>query len=294
VSATQNEVSEKTINQANRPTTSRTVTRPNSFIFTLYGDFVHRDPALAEELWVGSIIRLMSQFEISEQAVRQGVSRMSRQGWLTARKHGPRSYYALTDRGRTRIETISPRIYGPLVEWDGNWRVLTYAVSERNREGRDRLRKDLTVLGWAPLSASTWISPNADLEAARGAAQADGVLTDVDLFAAAHRGPRSDRELVERCWNVPEIAERYRAFIASYRPRLDGERLREPLADREAFVERMWLVHDFRKFTYLDPGLPSALLPPHWPGTAATALFRTYYAALAPKAQRFFTQALQS
>lgn len=269
----------------------RPVTRPNSFIYTLFGDFVHRDPTSHEELWVGGLIRLMGEFGLSEQAVRQAVSRMSRQGWLVGRKHGNRSYYSLTDRGRRRVEAISPRIYGPVVEWDGRWRMLTYSIAESNREGRDGLRKDLTVLGWAPLSASTWLTPNDALEGARNAAEANGVLENVDLFTGEYFGPHTDRELLETCWDLPAIAEQYRGFIAHYEPRLQNERARGALDEGEAFVERMWLVHDYRKFTYVDPGLPSTLLPAHWPGTVAAALFREYYALISAKAERHFRKA---
>lgn len=269
----------------------RTVTRPNSFIYTLFGDFVHRDPTANGELWVGGLIRLMAEFGISEAAVRQAVSRMSRQGWLGAAKRGNRSYYTLTERGRRRVEAISPRIYGPVVEWDGRWRMLTYSVAESRREGRDGLRKDLTVLGWAPLSASTWLSPNDALDAARNAAEANGVLENVDLFVGEYRGPHTDRELLERCWDLPAIAEQYREFITRYEPRLHDERAQHALRDDDAFVERMWLVHDYRKFTYLDPGLPSTLLPAHWPGTVAAATFREYYALISGKAEHFFRSA---
>jgi phenylacetic acid degradation operon negative regulatory protein len=271
----------------------RPVTRPNSFIYTLFGDFVHRIPAAREELWVGGLIRLMAEFGISEAAVRQAVSRMSRQGWLRAVRRGSRSYYALTDRGRKRVEAVSPRIYGPVVEWDGRWRMLTYSVPESRRDGRDGLRKDLTVLGWAPLSASTWISPNDALEAARGAADANGVLESVDLFVAEYRGPQTDRALLERCWDLDRIAAQYREFIVRYEPRLHNERAAHVLRDDEAFVERMWLVHDYRKFTYVDPGLPSTLLPAHWPGTTAAALFREYYALISNKAEHFFRAAME-
>lgn len=266
----------------------RPVTRPNSLIFTLFGDFVREG-----ELWAGGLIRLMAEFGPSEQAVRQAISRMSRQGWLAARKHGNRSFYVLTPRGRGRVETLSPRIYGPVVEWDGRWRLLTYAVPESKREGRDGLRKDLAVLGWAPLSASVWISPTDTLDGARAAAESNGVLDDVHLFAGEYRGPHADRRLVERCWDLPAIAAQYREFLAYYEPRLHAERARAALHEDEAFVERLWLVHDYRKFTYVDPGLPSTLLPPHWPGTAAAALFRAYYAAISRKAQRFFDRAAQ-
>ncbi len=271
----------------------RPVTRPTSFIYTLFGDFVHRDGSARRDLWVGSLIVLMSEFGLSDAAIRQAVSRMSRQGWLAASRRRARSYYALTERGRARVEALSPRIYGPVVEWDGRWRMLTYSVAEIKREGRDGLRKDLTVLGWAPLSASTWISPHDALAAARAAADANGVIENVDLFAGEYAGPQTDRDLLEKCWNLPAIAAQYKAFVAAYEPKLRAERLRGSLPDDRAFVERMWLVHDYRKFTYVDPGLPSTLLPAHWPGTAAAAVFREYYTLISTKAERFFHASLE-
>jgi phenylacetic acid degradation operon negative regulatory protein len=269
---------------------TRGVTRPTSFIFTLYGDMVHR---LAGDgsLWIGDLVRLMAPFGVSEAAVRQSVSRMSRQGWLVARRLGNRAYYAVTERGRRRIDELSPRIYGPVIEWDGRWRMLTYSVSEAQREQRDRLRKDLAVLGWAPLSSSTWISPADGLAAAREAAEAIGVLDAVDLFSASYGGPLSDRELLEKCWDLESIALAYRDFIVRFEPHLARERESGSLSDEAAFVERLWLVHDYRKFVYTDPGLPSELLPPHWPGTMAAAVFREYYTAVDAKSMRYLSGA---
>jgi phenylacetic acid degradation operon negative regulatory protein len=266
----------------------RPVTRPNSFIFTLYGDMVHR---LAGDgaLWIGGLIRLMASFGVSPQAVRQAVSRMTRQGWLVARREGNLAFYMVTARGRRRIEELSPRIYGPVIEWDGRWRLLSYALGETaQRQVRDRLRKELAALGWAQLSSSTWISPSDALQAAREAADATAALEAIHLFESEYRGPLTDRALLERCWNVDSIASAYREFISRYRPRFDLELAGGELSDEGAFVERLWLVHDYRKFAYLDPGLPSELLPAHWPGTAAAALFREYYAALEKKSQRYF------
>ena len=239
-------------------------------------------------LWIGALIRLMSSFGISAPAVRQAVSRMSRQGWLTARRQGNRAFYAVTERGRRRIKELEPRIYGPVIEWDGRWRLLGYAIGEEHRQRRERLRKELGALGWATLSPSTWISPSDTLTAAREAARATLTLDAVHLFTSEYQGPLSDRELLERCWDVPAIASAYRQFIERYAPRLERERERAELSDEGALVERLWLVHDYRKFAYLDPGLPSELLPAHWPGTAAAALFREHYAAIDVKSQRYF------
>jgi phenylacetic acid degradation operon negative regulatory protein len=252
----------------------RQVARANSFIFTLYGDMVVRLSSDGS-LWIGALIALMRSFGVSAAAVRQAVSRMSREGWLAVRRQGNRAYYRVTERGRRRIEELTPRIYGPVIEWDGLWRLLSYAIGEAQRKRREQLRKELAALGWAQLSTTTWISPS-------------GTLGGVNLFAGEYRGPQSDRELLERCWDVGAIAAAYRDFIVRYEPRLRRERERGDLTDEAAFVERLWLVHDYRKFAYLDPGLPSELLPAHWPGTTAAALFREYYAAIDVKSQRYF------
>lgn len=267
--------------------TERQVARPNSFIFTLYGDMVARRPGHGA-LWIGALIRMMAPFGVTSAAVRQAVSRMSRQGWLLAERQGKRAFYRVTERGRRRIDELSPRIYGPVIEWDGRWRLLTYAIGEARRKRREQLRKELAALGWAQLSPTTWISPSDTIIAAREAALATGTLAAVNLFTSEYRGPLSDRQLLERSWNVEEIAAAYRRFIALYEPRLRAEREQSKLTDESAFVERLWLVHDYRKFAYLDPGLPSELLPAHWPGTSAAAVFREYYAAIDAKSQRYF------
>lgn len=271
------------------PAQVRPVTRPNSIIFTLYGDFVHR---YGDTLWIGSLVRLMAEFGLSEAAVRQAVSRMSRQGWLRAVKNGNRASYALTERGIVRVEAIAPRIYEPAAEWDGRWRLLSYAIPEKNRERRDRLRKDLVLLGLAPLSPSTWISPRDIAAAMRETAQAHQVAKHVHFFLAEYAGPLSDSELLQRSWDLDSLAAAYREFIDFYSPRLVSERATGALLPSPAFVERVWLVQDFRRFLYLDPGLPSALLPPHWPGSVASALFREYYRLISSKATHFFESIL--
>lgn len=267
------------------PPEMRQITRPNSFIYTLMGDLVRY---YGGEIWVGSLTRLMAEFRLSEQAVRQAVSRMSRQGWITARKVGNRSYYAMTERGVERVERVSRRIYLlPENSWDGKWRMLAYTIPERLRNGRDRLRKDLTLLGFAPLSSSLFISPRDSLDAARDAAQAHELTGYIDLFLSESRGPHGDRHIIERCWDLGAIAREYGEFILTYEQRL-AELRANHLEDAQAFVEREWLVHDFRKFVYRDPGLPASLLAEDWPARRAGMLFREVYEVLKPQALRFF------
>ena len=199
----------------------RQVARPISFIFTLYGDMVHRLSSDGS-LWIGALIRLMSSFGVSAPAVRQAVSRMTRQGWLFARREGNRAFYSVTERGRRRIEELSPRIYGPVIDWDGKWRLISYAIGEAHRKRRERLRKELSALGWAQLSPTTWISPSDTLAAAREAAEATRTLDAVNLFTSEYRGPLSDRALLERCWNVGQFRIRRKREPAVRDARLPG------------------------------------------------------------------------
>ena len=263
--------------------------RAASLIFTLYGDFGSRSNG---ELPVGSLISLMSDLGFAAQAVRQALSRMVAQGWLYRSHKSGRSCYALTARGEARIAEVAPRIYEPATEWDGRWRIVVYGISERARALRDRLRKDLTLLGLAPLAPAVWISPRDVRDAILELAKQPELARSTHLFAGEYEGPLSDRQLLARCWDLERIAGAYREFIAQQEPRFQRERSTHALNDREAFIERLRLVQDFRKFLYIDPGLPSTLLPPHWPGSVASGLFRQYYALIAHKADRFFNAAL--
>lgn len=274
---------EASVNPGRRP-----IRHPNSFIFTLYGDLVHQgEQGERSALWVGTLIALLAPFGVSPAAVRQAVSRLARQGWLDVRRERNRAYYSVTQRGRRRIAELSPRIYGPVIEWDGRWRVLAYAGAQAERHARHRLRRELAVLGWAQLTASLWITPADALPAALALAAGAGLGEHLHFFTGTYCGPLGDRQLVERCWDLPAIAGAYVTFIEHYASRLTQERERGALDDEAAFVERLWLVHDYRKFAYLDPGLPSELVPAHWPGTTAAALFREYYAELDRKSLRF-------
>ncbi|GAC1498961.1 MAG: PaaX family transcriptional regulator C-terminal domain-containing protein [Vulcanimicrobiaceae bacterium] len=240
---------------------------------------------------MASIVRLLGEFGFSQPAVRQAVSRMSAQGWLRARRSAHRAFYALTPRGLDRVRAVAPRLYTPADEWDGRWRILVYSIVEARRDVRDRLRKELTLLGFAPLSPGVWLSPHAaaaDLRALLASAPPDRA----HFFFGEYTGPLDDRTLLQRHWDLDEIAARYEAFKRVYEQRMQRA-IAHGFREEHAFAERLTLVQDFRRFLYLDPGLPGALLPPHWPGTDASRIFREYHALLSPKAQRFFERAIE-
>ncbi len=58
------------------------------------------------------------------------------------------------------------------------------------------------------------------------------------------------------------------------------------------FAVRSELVHEWRKFLFVDPGLPAELLPADWPGTDAVTLFHHEADRLLPATARFVDWAL--
>lgn len=262
-----------------------------SMIFTLYGDYIRH---YGREIWIGSLIRLLEEFGHNAQSIRAAISRMHKQGWVESRKEGNKSYYFLNERGQKRIEEAAKRIFKLQTnKWDGKWRMLVYSIPEEKRNIRDELRKELVWSGFGSLAYSCYISPNSLEEQVSDMISKYDIEPYVDFFISAYDGPQTNQQLTERCWNLEEINQRYQEFIDAYSKRyvIDRNKIeKKEISDGECFVERTKLVHEYRKFLFVDPGLPEELLPKTWLGDHAAALFRDYYQVLATPASRFFEQ----
>ncbi|MDP4164705.1 MAG: phenylacetic acid degradation operon negative regulatory protein PaaX [Bacillota bacterium] len=262
-----------------------------SMIFTLYGDYISH---YGNKIWIGSLIRLLEEFGHNGQSVRAAISRMSKQGWVQAEKVGNKSYYSLTERGINRIEEAAKRIFKLKPdEWDGKWKIFMYSIPEEIRNVRDELRKELIWSGFGTMSNSCWISASIKEKQIYDLIAKYEIEPYVDFFISTYEGPHEDVKLVEKCWNLGEINEKYQEFIKDYSQKyiIAKNKIQKcRMADAECFVERAILVHEYRKFLFNDPGLPEVLLPDQWLGLHAAALFSDYYKVLAEPASRFFEQ----
>lgn len=262
-----------------------------SLLFDLWGDYIQH---VGGEAWASTLARYLAEFGISEPTMRQALSRLIRQGWLRARKVSGRSCYSLTEQGRRRIVEASRRVYYPVdLAWDGQWHILAYSIPEAIRATRDDLRRELAWTGFAPLAPGTWISPNPLADATDELIRRYAIEPYVSLFSSRHLGPGTPQELVGRCWDLSAIQSGYERFLALWSPRMERFAAGEPLPDDRCFVERIELVHDYRKFLFVDPGLPLELLPEGWRGLVARELFQRYYRLLDPAARRFMDAAFE-
>jgi phenylacetic acid degradation operon negative regulatory protein len=272
------------------------VLRSRPAILTLYGDYLRNRGG---EISIASLIKILTNFGLSGQAVRSAVSRMCLAGLLKARRNNHGSYYSLTTSGRDLLDKGTERIFQRKNDsWDGTWSIVTYHIPERMREARDRLRLELGWLGYGALSEATWISPYDLTKEVEELAQRIGVTEFIYCLHVQSLGSTQPTNIVERCWNLNRLHQKYASFVDKYNPKLEShlERLRqgEIIEASECFVERFNLIHEYRRLPYLDPDLPRKLLPEGWLRPQAAALFRDYHDLLAEKANRYIDEILQA
>ena len=114
----------------------------------------------------------------------------------------------------------------------------------------------------------------------------------IQTFQAKHKNSTDPKKIVSQCWDLGTINKRYIDFIAKYRPKMEYHLRRlnsgENIEPSDCFVERFNLIHEYRKFPYLDPDLPQELLPENWLRPQAAALFDEYHNSLTEKANEYF------
>src|SRR5581483_4016460 len=144
----------------------------------------------------------------------------------------------------------------------------------------------------------SWLSPHPMEAEVETLVESLGVRDCVELFAAQHVGFADDRALARRCWDLDALHRRYAAFLAAYEPRLEAHRARlargEAVPDSQCFVERFLLIHEYRRFFFLDPELPEELLPDGWLGGRAAEVFQTYHQLLAERANAYLDSVFEA
>ncbi len=263
---------------------------PRAATLTLYGDYVLPRNG---KIGIGSLVTLLSNFGLSEQAIRSAVSRMCRSGLLRAKRGNRKSYYSLTSEGHNLLTEGAQRIFQrKTAHWDGNWSIVTYSIPESLRRSRDRLRIELGWLGYGPLGEATWISPHDRTREVKKLLRKFDIEEYVNIFSAQQQGGIDPKKIVSRCWDLDKIHQKYTDFLNNYRPKLKEHRKRleagETIEPSECFVARFNLIHEYRKLPFFDPDLPLELLPANWLRPEAAALFKEYRGLLTEKADEYF------
>ncbi len=270
---------------------SRRTLRTGSLITTVFGDSI---APRGGTVWLGSLIRVMKDFGISERLVRTSVFRLVQDGWLQSTLLGRRSYYSLTDEGREKFEQATHKIYGePAATWDGQWCLIL--LSGCDAVTRDLVRKECGWLGFGALSTSLLAHPAPDMSDLDITLRRLGVADDVVVMSGQTiRNEASMRRLAHDSWSLADIDRGYASFVERFRPLIAAYGKDANVSPKSAFLVRTLLIQEYRKVLLRDPQLPAALLPPGWHGSAAYQLCKNLYLAVYAQADRYLSETMET
>ena len=251
-----------------------------SILLTVLGEYVL---PIADGVWQETLIKALEALGYKTMAARQALARSVAGGWLSTVRHGRRARVHLTDDTAEMLRAGAERIYsfGEAWEWNGRWLLVVLRVPEQRRDVRHQLRTQLAWAGFGSLGGGLWISPHVDRESE--VARLSRELSDAQLLSFhGESGLLGEPEKVlAEAWDLDAVAAAYRAFIERF------GRLR-PGSPEAVFRAQTMLVHEWRKFPFLDPDLPASMLPAAWPRERAVELFRERHDRWNAMAQEYF------
>jgi phenylacetic acid degradation operon negative regulatory protein len=255
-----------------------------SLLMTVLGEFVL---PFGQQVWTATLVHALGMIGIEEKSARQALARTAAEGWLSSHRVGRRVRWSLTDAGRQLLIEGADRIYSfgsGEQSWDGRWLVVFVSIPESMRALRHKLRTQLSWGGFGSPAPGVWISPHQD-----AGSEAKDILEGLELstkalcFVAEYGSFGNPRDMVAAAWDLAEIERRYEEFIAEFS-------VLNPRSADDIFVAQIRLVHEWRRFPFLDPQLPRLLLPAHWSGTAATRLFADKHSRWREPARRRWSE----
>jgi phenylacetic acid degradation operon negative regulatory protein len=256
-----------------------------SLLLTVLGEFVLDH---AEPVWNATLVRALAALGVRELTARQAITRSAAEGWLQPDRVGRQTRWRLSPATRELLLRGRERIYGfegIATGWNGNWLVVMVRLPEGLREHRHRVRTRLAWAGFGSLGQGVWITPHLEREREALEALRDlGPAAQATSFVARHGGIGDEQELVVAAWGgLDRLAAHYRAFVEAFATL-------HPHGPEEVFVAQARLVHQWRKFPFLDPGLPQPFLPPGWSGVEAREVFRCRHDHWAAPARAWFAR----
>lgn len=249
-----------------------TAHRPRRLIFTVLGGYWE---VIGEWVRLRSLVQLLRDLDLTDKAARAAIDRLVAQGMLAREPRSGDQGLALTAAMVYRIEHRARRIYAnraPAVLADG-WLIVSYSISESERDRRHLLRTGLEQLGMRNMGAGQWVGPARLKVEACELTEALRVTDEVVMFTGRFEGFGHLRDLVDRFWDLKALQSAYREFITIQRPILTKARQTTSVDPRWAYRAYTAALHGWRILPVLDPGLPIEVLPADWPGGRAAETF---------------------
>jgi phenylacetic acid degradation operon negative regulatory protein len=150
--------------------------------------------------------------------------------------------------------------------------LVIFSVPESERDKRHQLRRQLSWLGFGTLASGAWIAPRRLRPEVETMLSRAGLLEYTERFEASYGGVEASRLLARKCWDLVELGHMYSRFADRWESVLDRWLTVSDDA-AAAFRDYIALVSDWRRLPFMDPGLPTEILPEDWNGEKAKWLY---------------------
>lgn len=250
----------------------REPSRTGSIVVTVFGDAIL---PRGGSVWLGTLLEFFKMLDVDGSVVRTAMSRLASDGWLERNKVGRNSFYRLAGKGRRTFDAATKHIYDPPPsDWTGRFELLLIGQGE----DRDASREALKNSGFGSPLPGVWVAPS-------GVPVPEEAAAAIRLEVSAEDD--SGRRLLRDSWPLDRTAGAYQKFMKTFEPLRSWIGRDEAVADADAFLARILLIHHYRRVVLRDPLLPTALLPRDWPGRAARELCGDIYRGLLPKSEQW-------
>ena len=217
---------------------------------------------------------VLRSVDVSDDATRSVLTRLTERGLLTRHQDGRVASYGLTPRSRRLLEEGRERVLAPepFQQKSEDWTLLSFSLPETQRDVRNRLRSRLTWAGFGCLRDGLWIAAGrVDLESITTVGAAvDGL--QIDGFVASPAPGTDVARFVRRAWDLDALRWEHEEFLRRWERPLPRDR--DPLA-LFPLLGAHWI-----RLLRVDPVLPERHLGDDWPGRRSAAVYRNVFAAL--------------
>jgi phenylacetic acid degradation operon negative regulatory protein len=254
---------------------------PQAHIFTMLERHVRGTHPLVSS---AAVIETLGRLGVSEQVTRLTLARMVERAYLERHRQGRRTWFAVTERGDSVLDTNESRLReGRAARTrpaDGNrWTLLSFSIPETRRNDRRALRVKLAWSGFGTLRDGVWI--------AAGERDVGDIVEDlglqgcVDVFVGEIHVP-DPHLMVRRVWRLDELRTGYDWFLERWdRPELPAEA-------RDELGAEIALITEWRQLVRAYPDVPSGYLPSDWPVARCEEVVRGRREELRPRALELF------
>ncbi len=274
-----NDVNENEVDIYIKSLLEETSPKAKSLIITFFGDTVF---PFGGTIWLGSLVKFMEEFEVSEKLTRTSIFRLTKEGWLTSQKFGRESYYTISDMAVDKFIKAHYRVYAyDEQENDNDWIVLFTSSLEQDEEFE--LSKTLKKEGFANPSKYTYMHPHYKMEYIQDILIKNELQNKVILIKGPLHMPMNKeitKEMVNKFWDLKDVENRYRDFITIFRRIYSLKTPIEEFTPRQCFIISILLIHEYRRAVLYDPKLGNQFISSDWLGKSAASLVESLYVAI--------------